>query len=173
MEDLVEVIQEHAKVFDQKCLICQHPQRTLLEKWYMQRRPMTELISIFGFPEQLFHLHGRATKLFKKRANNTAAIVNLVLENGMEALKAGHMELTIKDLAWAVGHRDKLLGRIKDRVDINVPPILHLHTTIPGVGGIADVDVKEIKAAEIREQLPSARDIIIEAEEVIEKKENA
>lgn len=168
MEMPAPVLQEHSKLFDEKCPICTCKQRTLLEKWYVQRRPIGELVSIFKFPEALLHLHARAVKIHKKRAHNTAAIVDLVLESGTQKLVNGEMELTVKDLQWAVGHRDKLLGRISERVDINIPPILHLHTTIPGVGGIADSDIKTIAGRKIMEALPSAADIVLNAEVVPE-----
>jgi hypothetical protein len=157
-------ITEHAKIFDPLCPICAHKQRVLIEKWYVQRRPMPELVSIFKISEPVFHLHARTLKLFKKRANNTAAIVDLVLEGGLEKLRAGEFEMTIKDVAWAVGHRDKLLGRIKEKVEVTQHPILIMHTTVPGVGGIANEDVAQIKAAKVLEALPSMKDLVIEGE---------
>lgn len=169
MADESPPLTEHAKTFDESCPICKHKQRVLIEKWYVQRRPMPELTSIFNIQEPVFHLHARACKLFKKRANNTAALVDLVLEEGLKKLKNGEFDMTIKDVAWAVGHRDKLLGRIKDKVEHTQHPILVLHTTIPGVGGIENRDVEALQARVVTEALPSAKDIIIEGEFVVEK----
>lgn len=160
----------HEPKFDKSCPICVHGQRNLIEKYYIRRRPMHELVRVFAQPEDVFHQHARAVGLYKKRANNTAAIVDFVLEQGVEALHEGKMELGVKDLMWAVNHRDKLLGRIRENIDINTAPVVHIHTSIPGVGGISNSDVKEIKAAEVKERLPLPSDLVIQAEfEVVEE----
>ena len=164
MDIAVLELQEHAKVFDERCPVCKHPQRVLLEKWYIQRRPIEQLVQVFALSKSLITLHARAVKIYKKRSNNTAILVDLVLEHGAQMLEEGKLELSIKDIAWAVGHRDKLLGRIVDKKEINNHPVLHVHTTIPGVGGIGDKDVRALKAAEVRERLPQGSDITFLAE---------
>lgn len=161
-DTLIPELEKHLSPVDQNCPICQHPQRSLIERWYMERRPFKELEAIFSFSRKLFDQHGRAVKIFQKRANNTKGIVNIMLEKGIEQMAEGKMEMTAKDLQWAINHRDRILGRIKENVQVKVAPVLHVHTTIPGAGGIADSDVKEVEAGKIMDKLPSAGDLIFE-----------
>ena len=171
---LILELDNHAKKFDELCPICTHKQRPLIERWYIQRHQYDKLENIFGFHRRLLDQHARAVKIFTKRANNTNLAVQLMIEQGIAALESGKMDLTAKDLAWAVNHQDRLLGRIREKVDIQQAPVLVLHTTVPGVGGIADADVKEIKAAKVLEPLQLAGESLVFAvpAEVIETKEN-
>ena len=168
-------MENHEKGHDPNCPICVFPQRLLLERWYIDRsRTIKQLVAVFDFSEKLIHQHAKAVKIYSKRANNTKAIITLGLDMGMEKLQSNEFDMTLKDLQWFIHHQDKLLGRIIDKQENKQSPILHIHTTIPGVGGIANSDVKALKAAEMREKLPAAPSIIFEvpvkeAEDVTEK----
>lgn len=142
----------HENGFDEICPICLSDRRLILEKWYVKREKTTkQLATLFNFTENTIQEHCRAFKLGRKRGNNTQALINIVLDKGEQALLDGSMEITMKDLAWAITHRDKLLGRIVDKQKVEHAPVVHIHTSIPGVGGISNKDVEEKKALENRE----------------------
>lgn len=142
----------HEKGFDEICPICASDRRLILEKWFVKReKTVKQLANLFNFSENVIKEHCAANKLARKRGNNTQALLNIVLDKGEQALLDGSMEITMKDLAWAITHRDKLLGRIVDKQKIETAPVVHIHTSIPGVGGISNKDVEEKKALENRE----------------------
>jgi hypothetical protein len=164
----------HEKGKDDSCPICVSERRILLEKWYVKReKTLKQLASIFGFDQHVISEHCTANGLGKKRKNNTQAIINFVLEKGVEGLSAGTMEVTMKDLAWAVTHQDKLLGRIVEKSRVEVAPVVHIHTSIPGVGGVQNKDLKEKQALEHREPLMIPA-VVLETSDVTltEPKEN-
>lgn len=169
--NIIAELDFHEPGQDENCPVCIHKQRSLIERWYIERVPFKRLEALFLFSKGLLNQHAKKVKIYSRRMNNTKSIVNELLEQGIEQLAEGKMELSVKDLQWAVNHRDKLLGRIRENVDVNTAPILILHTTIPGAGGIADSDVKMIKAQKKMEALPMAGNITFEVTEVDDKVE--
>jgi len=143
-------------IYEDKCVICQHPQRALIEELYQRGTPQTELAKIIdpkGHHETArreMTYHAQALGLAEKRLGEWRNFYQAFLDAGADALALGEVSADTK--ARLALQAQKQLDEIEGRTDkkqIDMPNLQFI--AIPAPGG-ARVEIPAVGATIVIEE---------------------
>lgn len=141
----------HRKKHDARCRICKAAKRREIEKWFVCWRSMEEIEQQFNCEPETQKKHAMACGLYIRRMRNTKYAYAKILEQGMSKLQ--HQDVTPKEMIQLLNWVDKLEGRVVEKHHHDGAPRTINFISVPLPGGIENKDVKELKAAIVKEPL--------------------
>lgn len=138
----------HDKKHDNRCKVCTHEDKDLIEDFYVRVYALEEIVSQFELTnEKVLKRHAEATKLDERRANNTEGFERLIMEKGEEAIRSGAVKPEIlAQLAVKISaHKDDKSGKLptRGRQTDQLPSFAIMPVLLPG-GGIPGMQYPQV-----------------------------
>lgn len=140
----------HPSVFYDKCAICVHESRNLIEKLYLNWKPVKELANAFELDYVALDGHLKALGFPSKRIKNTDALKERIISLATEELKPG--DVPVAEAVKLIKHEDVVEGKVVHRVKQERPEVVFIGRAIPAPGaqieGTAEVPALEAASDE-------------------------
>lgn len=122
----------------QICGICLRTkeERKAIERAFVQWKEPKKIREQYNIDESTWTAHIRFRNLVQRKLNNTEAMYQVIIERGMEN---ENLEIKASDVINALARIDRLQGRDVQKVEIDRPPVVHLHG-VPVPGGVRTIE---------------------------------
>jgi hypothetical protein len=116
----------HAQGPDEKCPLCQHPEREAAEAAYARWTVMcADIAKMLSVPRAVVEAHMKTLGLTESRSFNIDPIISHIIEKKMEDISPA--DISVKDVVALTRLRAKLDGKIVDKVEAQRPTVIILN----------------------------------------------
>ncbi len=105
----------HDGIFEAGCPVCTHARKATIEALYLKGSRMAELAALTQIAEQALRDHLDGVGLIDQRANSTDLFYARIIDMGFEHIRPE--DITVEMLQKALNWKDKLNGRIVDKIE--------------------------------------------------------
>lgn len=117
---------------DDTCPICTHPQRSILERLYIDCEPMSDLEGLAQVHKDVITVHGYFLGLQDQRMDNTKRLYGKIVCGFVDNFDP--KKVTAHQAMAAARQLDLIQGRVNPDINVNVPQVTMLAPPMPGAG---------------------------------------
>lgn len=126
---------------DDKCPVCNHPDKALIEAAYMDMQENNVIAAMFrsaeyDFTQYQLQTHAENYDMHNERALNSNVIMRIIKERGVAAIRSGEVQIKPELLAKVAMHTDEKEGRMPSRAAEDHGVQTLVLAAWPGPGGI-------------------------------------